>query len=319
MKTFFEIVRSIAEVAACILLFSHFYPLAHYWSPYPSSEETDKIVEFWLFIVTAIFFSLAAGTNTIIAWKKERLIRKAKFVSVLPIVNAAYTKIHTTMGNDKSTPIDYLGAFNDFCNRLSEAFSNITGRHCHVCIKISNSKTVNGSIVYYAKTISREKRRVNNYVGPTRHSRDRTHSASYLENTDFNEIFNNIENNNAERFFFCNSLPKRQRKKGYLNSSFTFYNMPNTGPEKKTFLKFFNRREKWPLAYKSTMVAPICPSIDDPNSQDPIAGFLCIDSEEVNTFIKQDDIGLLMGCANGLFNAIEEYKKKMAAASKGTH
>jgi hypothetical protein len=306
MKTFREISRSLFELVALILLFSHFYPLSHYC---PIAKFGDKMFEFGLFMITVVFFSLAAIVNTIITVRKEKLVRNSKFVRALPLVNDAFTEIHTALGNKNSSSQVYILSFRAFCNRLSQAFTDITGERCHACIKVSNlTQDAAGNFVYVTRTIAREKLDPNNPLKPSRDINDREHIAQISDNTDFNEIFYNIENNKS-RFFFSNSLPKRQRK-GYRNSSFLYHGMPITGPVQKKVFLFFKKWEKWPLPYKSTFVAAICPSIATQHSKDPIAGFLCIDSANTSIFIMQDDISLVIGCANGLFNAIREYNLK---------
>lgn len=309
---FGEIVRAMAELAALVLLFMHFFEIA-------KKEEVELI---GFYIVTTLF-SIVILVKAIIAWRKIKLHRKANIASALPIINDAFTRIHTTLGNNASTASDYLKAFRHFCNRLSEAFHEITGTYCHVSIKISSSATdANGNTIYSAEAIARERKKVLNHSEPVRSFYDKGATHLYSENTDFEEIFFNSKNN-RERFFICNNIPKRAKKGQYQNSSFKNFSLPITGPPKRPWpwreefwvngqWKIWRRRV-WPLAYRSTIVAPIFPSLSDPTPQDTIAGFLCIDCRETRMFRKEEDIPLLIGCANGLFNAIKEYDKKSKA------
>jgi hypothetical protein len=295
LKHVAEIARSVAEIAALVLLFVHLYePLA-----------VGHEVQYWAFLITVVIFFLAGAISIVLSWKKEKLARNARFSDALRYINTAFTQIHVTIGKKPESPEAYLSAFKSFCNGLSQAFSLISGTQCHVCIKIHSGKIGDdGQIKYFAKAIAREEFIIPRHPGsPSRKSHDEGNLHFYDDNTDFNTILSNIKTYKA-RYFYEDDLTTLA---GYKNSSFLSFDLPIEGPGKKK--KWWHRKPKWPLPYKTAIVAAICPSITEHNANDPIAGFLCVDSEEPFCFKEETDTHLLIGCANGLFNIIEEYKQ----------
>ena len=65
------------------------------------------------------------------------------------------------------------------------------------------------------------------------------------------------------------------------------------------------REKNWPLHYKSVIVVPICPSIEDQRSTNSLLGFLTIDSDKKNIFVEEIDAEILSGCADGIYNALK--------------
>ena len=284
--------KSIGEIGALILLLYH---LMH-----DMKMGNEKIA---LIGVIGVL-SISAIITIIFSFRKGHYKRNAKIAKALPFVNAAFSEIHSIMRKTKIDPEDYVVVLTKFCNRISEAFYEITGKHCHVCIKISLSDAKTA----YVKTIARERRLpVTNHDKPIRSAYDKHKNVQHSieDNTDFEVINENILIN-EKRYFFCNNLSKLE---GYKNSSFKFHKLTITGPEKKIWWKFWKKKAKWPLDYKSTMVAGICPEIAERGPDDKLVGFLCIDCEDKNVFLEDEDINLLIGCANGLYNVVGDSKK----------
>lgn len=317
LKNASEILRSIGEIAALVLL------------TYKLHEYFTEGIGFWFFWGTVAFLFVAILINIFAHVYTERYRRNATIAKMLPYVNDAFTEIHTVLGNESSLAKDYINAFEDFCNRISQAFSQITGHHCHVSIKIS---TGSDSATFRVVTIARENILPTDLETPSRAALDTTTDEKFhhyfSDNTDFTTILRNIRDNHGKRYFFCNDLPKHN---GYKNSSLRFHKIdpPEYNPRDKFWTKKFwsekqwkiwdkeQRKEReWLLPYKSTLVGAIYPSITRTNPEDPITGFLCIDCNKKGVFIEKDDRYLLAGCANGLFNAIERYKGKAKEEAK---
>jgi len=52
-------------------------------------------------------------------------------------------------------------------------------------------------------------------------------------------------------------------------------------------MSFEEKNRTWPLKYKSTIVAPICPSIHEHRTNEKLLGFICVDSMDIGAFRDQ--------------------------------
>lgn len=120
-------------------------------------------------------------------------------------------------------------------------------------------------------------------------------------NTDFNFIYNNIENPNKEvSFFLERHLPNCI---DYKNTR-----LGDTWKPKKYWypIERIYRKRHWTLKYKSTLVVPIVPLLADEQTKASIRGFLCVDSPHEGQFNKTFDVAIMKGVSDGLYNQIDK-------------
>jgi hypothetical protein len=139
-------------------------------------------------------------------------------------------------------------------------------------------------------------------------------------NTDFYSIYANLNNEKGHFFFHPNLLAYQ----GYSNTSFLKYDGFKSH-DPYGYHQDEASKHDWPLPYKTCIVAPICPSVGDPNRKpEQFFGFLCVDSPDKGVFDKTIDVKIVMGCADGLFNVLKEiedkfYKQPTHDAGTATH
>lgn len=307
-SSLFKWIISIGEIAAVTLLLFKFYD--------PTDLKNDIA---FCFLGISLIIALIINLIITFKWLKERsnwlkekeiiklsnneellrLTRKSMYADVLDKINIAFCDLDRVLRNKNCELSEYLNCFTEFCTRLSKIFSTLTNSDCGVCIKVGYSEV--------------ETKRLNDYKAYTlcrdTHSKDRdNHNIEidnyYKDNTDFDLIFKNIKNAKGKHFF-SNSLLSMPY---YKNTSFLKCEFPLEGFAPKTSID--EKRRLWPLSYKSTIVAPICPSIGIDRNTDKLLGFLCVDSNEELRFDEQYDCDLLVGCADGMFNVFNQFLEK---------
>lgn len=215
-----------------------------------------------------------------IRWGRER-----KYAQTLALLSDGFSGLHKLYRKDGDIQ-GTIRACEKLCTNLADTYSLITGTNCNVSIKILTWDEDDGNTKLKALTFARShdpKR--NPKENPTKHWLDK--------NTDFLEIFNQIDTPSSQ-YFFSNSLPFRF---GYQNTSFQVY---GGEPDNNVFLRLW----RWKLPYKSTIVLPICP-VDD-QSSNALVGFICVDSPKLGAFKVDYDVPLLEGVADGLYNTIHD-------------
>lgn len=242
--------------------------------------------------------------------KLEKIVDKSdKYIKSIGKLNDAFANVHDILRIDKKEEKDFIIAFREFCSQLSLVFKDITGTNCCVCIKVmyvvdssKNSLSINDLSIndLAAYTLGRDK---------ITHNRDRFENGFEIKhmlskNTDYETIFKNLSTHKG-RMFFSNSLPNIMY---YKNTSFLYHEgFQETGYPPKTSV--VEKRKSWPLPYKSCIVVPICPTSADDRNPDNLLGFLTVDSDEENVFIKENDSEIIIGCAEGIYNTLFEYLK----------
>jgi len=312
--TFVEWFRAVVEVIALIVLFFHLIPEA--WL---EEEKKGGVLAIW-FLGSITLLTIL--TNYIIYYeyrrdlsKRENVFneqlnaaiinkvsqeRKAKYADVFPILNKGFKELHNTLRKETSASNDY--AFKEFCQMLSMAFKQVTDKECHVCIKVS---ILPKEVLEHPEANKDElkKVKVKTYVRSSSvKEREKTDvktiekKVEHLisQNTDFEEIcFNGGE------VFFCNNLCEIT---DYKNTSLISLGVNKTGVTNHEDVSVETREKKWKLDYKSVIVAPIMPSIQESEQDKAIVGFLCVDCEEKEVFLKEIDSHIIQGCADGIYN-----------------
>lgn len=312
MKNNWSYLISIGHIIAALLLFFHLWPGAD-----NNSRIVLMILGSVLIFVVFInyrqynaFYILSEkhfnDLNNLKDTNQKELVkfsRKARYAEIIPMLNSAFSYLDGVYRDINSTEKDYLVAFRDYSTRICQVFSKITGADCCVCIKINNNPpkdAINESnpvFSYYSIDLVRDSLRTDREdCNQSQHP--------YRNNTDFDKIFKSIKTDEG-RYFLCNDLLSLPI---YENTSFERYDLPS-----KAYPPGISREDKertWPLKYKSTIVAPICPSIAKDRQSEKLLGFICVDSDQINIFEKED-AELLIGCADGIWNILYYYIQKI--------
>lgn len=174
------------------------------------------------------------------------------------------------------------------CDHISRSFSELIGENCSVCIKGLEWAEENGAQTLAVETLCRD----------SRFSESRGAAAGgphYLDsNTDFKEIHRTFTP------FVANDLPGLDE---YQNTSFQAYGRTPT-PSWLDVLpgrigEKLARRLRWPLPYKSTIVAPIKDSGTEDHPR--YVGYLCLDSKERKVFEEETHPEIVQALAVGLY------------------
>ncbi|MBL0047097.1 MAG: hypothetical protein IPP32_03260 [Bacteroidetes bacterium] len=211
----------------------------------------------------------------------------------------------------KSTKASYLVALEKFCGDISEVFTEIIVSHtgntnakCAVCIKPNLGRAdIKSNDENKVFTLIRDRNSSDRYEYD-----DVNKARYYKKNTAYRDIWDRIINQKRDKYFFSNSLPMAIDK-GYENESFK-----DNGVD-VDYLKSLTieeRREHWPLKYRSAIVAPIFIPSFDGSEKDGLLGFLCLDCDAENVFNEDSDTPLLMGCAEGIFNITKRFQEKFS-------
>lgn len=223
-------------------------------------------------------------------YHKATLSRASKYGSALSTINLAFSFVHG-LDSRNLTLSQVSSDLNIFCDHVAKAFTTITGAKCACCIKVLSWRSdEHGAKRLVADTAFRDTESL--------HSRsigDPQIIHWVEENSDFAMILEKFHHG-GQRYFLGNRLPFHY---GYRNTSFKQYGSDSFS-EERAIIRYI----RWPLPYRSTIVAPIC-SLRE-TAKDRVVGFLCIDSNRLNVFKRFFDIDLLFGIADGIHRPLEE-------------
>ncbi len=233
-------------------------------------------------------------------YNKATLSRAAKYGSALSSINLAFSFVHGL--DSRNLNLSQVSAdLNIFCDHIAKAYTTITGAKCACCIKVLSWRTDgHGTKRLAADTAFRDTESL--------HSRpigDPKIIHWVEENSDFVMILERFHHG-GQRYFLGNRLPFHY---GYRNTSFKRYGHDSFS-EERSIIRYI----RWPLPYRSTIVAPIC-SLRE-TAKDRVVGFLCIDSNRLNVFKRFFDVDLLLGIADGIHRPIEEIAKNSASLTQ---
>jgi hypothetical protein len=256
-----------------------------------------------IFIWTLIALALSLILNVILFLSNKSHRKAMRYKEAYKKFTTAYKDIHMSVWESAEAGSVSL---NYFCSNLAEALKHITGKECHVAIKktmgvIENptGKTEEDTLVY---TIARDSK--SSTERKEKRKKNVVHQLS--KNTDFLDIFEKIQKGDTNQaYFFSNNLLKETR---YHNSSLEYtsgllHNSLDGVTEKQ-------KKIKWDLEYKSTVVVPICKYTNEYDKNGGILikpslrGFFCIHSEETGLFEKEIDSHIIASCADALVNIV---------------
>lgn len=230
------------------------------------------------------------------------LEKKGRYSDIIPNLNAAFQELHNALRRDSKEKVEYHEPFVLFCVALEKVFTHLTGESCHVCIKMASfpkdqipnsnkmGKLINNlKVRTYCRSSSSSSLR--KQIDQTPY----THLIS--ENTDFESVFKD-----TDICFFCHDLATLNT---YKNSSFknqsggSIHYFPAGTP-------FEQKDKNWPLGYRTTIVSPIRPLVEQNKDEHVILGFLCVDCNTPNVFNEETDKHIMIGCADGLYNSFQK-------------
>jgi hypothetical protein len=243
------------------------------------------------FIFLIVVFSVLLNVYLVAERKRTSRFLKSLKQHIVPLRTSLYghqfsppEDIHTPRGPDVQKMCKFILA------QIADAFTQITGSPCAVSIKIitPNDKTCVRTL--YRDPLSYVNRSITDGV-----------DYSITDNTAFDYIQRKFPFTDKVPYFFSNSLPF---EKHYNNHSTSIY-----ARRQWKWAQFCNNRWHfspmryltWPLPYKSTIVAPVCPCIPFQRTQDNLIGFLCVDSPNLRAFKEPGDADLLIYVAADLY------------------
>jgi len=224
--------------------------------------------------------------------------RKVKYANIFQDINIAFANLHSIDRNAELSAENIIQNLNHLCDNISNAFKKLNDCDVGVCIKFLSYENKRPK----AETLVRDSFSKNN--GRKTGSSDKV--KHWIENnSDFDFIYRNYENENIDTTFFYE--PRLPVKRDYVNTRLD----KNWFKEKgiPAFAQNYFRRRSWPLPYRSTLVVPIVPLNADEQNQEVIRGFLCLDCSSENMFNKHIDVNILKGISDGLYNKIDKLHK----------
>ncbi len=311
LHIYFPLVVALGEGVTFLVLIDEFYKKSHE----VSTHVFFAILLFLLITTCGFAFYYIRKSNryhkdiNTLNTEKQALIAKDKKNEMYKLafkeINHAYLHIHK-LNRTKGSTKDYVTALSNFCTHIADTFKNITGDECCVCIKytsfVNTENSKSGEQEIAVKTLCRDVRSFHD-----RGNQDNGSVHLLKHNTDFEEVFKKITEQH-NKCYFSNSLPKVHI---YENTSFIKYGEESHKPFGQ-YTKPDERSKAWKLPYRSTIVAPICPDVDERKKGEEnkyVQGFLCIDSKKEEIFDLITDVEIILGCAYGLYNIVTEFKK----------
>jgi TIR domain-containing protein len=259
-----------------------------------AKKPTKRTSDGFVAKVPALYEKCEAQYHDLTWFKTDR---SARYATAMPLVHEAFHHLRdagyllATAGADETTDphdsTDFRENVRASLDSMTNAFSEISGTKCRMCIKKLEIQGAGGT--------QRDSQRrfivSNQYRSANAPQRAKTPTDDFVDsNTDFAWILN--EDNDV---FFSNDLIELAKAGKYINSHWN--KLPPTNP-----------------AYRSTIVWPIrkkgghplsIPNYEPTGNELRVQyGFVCVDSKEVDTFREADDIQLGSAYADTLFTVL---------------
>lgn len=271
---------------------------------YPTFLTGQPILKGIIFIIAfllLLFLYYLFKQFFIQSWRRYILImRESVYGNAIILLSQGYSKIHKNRNREMSIE-EVKTILSDFCDKIRDIYEFKTKANCSVSIKtIVDLKIENNGINFDTRVVNliRDSKSTKRY---SREYEEIEHNIA--NNTCYERIISKFFSNKYdEMYFLSNDLPSLV---DYENSSFQIF--PEYSTEIRANEK--NRREKFPLKYKSELVVSITPLIKDTKTTHPILGFLCVDCEleKQDVFNSKYDVPLLQGVSDGLYDFIKLY------------
>lgn len=191
-------------------------------------------------------------------------------------------------------------ALTSILDNISSSFSLVSGVPCRATLKGITLKDGDSDVELFVYTIARDSdsETANTWLDGERLSQ-------WVDKIEENEDFEIIaDNNNTERWFFDNFLPRRQ---SYKNSHDDDVRKERLKP-RRGLIKSLAPRVGWKLPYVATIVWPV----QQQNSlklkfvAPGCIGFLAVDSDRKNSFSEKNDPYLGLSFADALFHPLNK-------------
>lgn len=230
---------------------------------------------------------------------RSRWQRQIRYADMFEDIGRGFKEIHNLARRpDHAVTSDVLrSSFCVLCDAVADAYTFVSGRRCHVCIKVPVD---DGDDAKSFETLARSRNTPDERLKNDRKARKECTRHTIPENTAFQQAHLSI--NNPGSGFLSNQLPWLD---GYVNTSFQLYSN-----DRHHGLNPVMRWYKWPLPYKSTIVVPIYPLHAEVEDAD-FLGFLCIDSPAMFAFDSRYDAGIARGIADGIYNTLLRFHARM--------
>jgi len=220
--------------------------------------------------------------------------RKKRYALAFNIINQGFAELHELERSEEPEEIK-LNSLEKLCDAFSVTFTSGTTAQCNICIKVL-SKSENRLEV---KTLARDS--TSKKSRPMQQKDTDKNLHHWVDaNTDFSTIIQNM-GSSEKRYFCSNNLP-------WLND-YKNTRMPDSDKHSSNSFIYNQIRKTWgwPLPYRSSLVVPIVPGHFNSTNSEKLAGFLCIDSPQINVFKEKYDLPIAQGVADGLYNVVVKY------------
>jgi hypothetical protein len=287
-----------------LIVACHFAAMCDFIREKIERHVTPELALLGYIILITVFWTVFISAFSWRQIREAQTLQKYKgYVFAYKWFNLAFSLSHQIQRELSEVPVDVnlsedkvaivILQFEEFCGHIASALRAITGKEVSVCIKLLVNKE-NGSL----KTFVRDGASVD------RNYNEDNLSHTIDENTSFAHIIKQIGRGKGTgkdgRYFFSNNLPQY---KGYINSSFSFYNQETYKDE----LSKRQRKKMWKMPYKSTIVTGIYPNQKQYFRDQYIIGFLCIDSDFIEVFNESIDTAILTGISDGIYNSLKTF------------
>ncbi len=269
------------------------------WSRSNRGKETpDARAVVYVCVVVTISSVVALGLQQMYFDRKQRL------ADSLATLRWAFLDLQELAATSQPTAEHIKDTCTTAANKLATTLTQIARKSCTVCIKLveNDPNSPEGArIDPLVTTLCRDDG-----------SRDRelkTFSVKHWikDNTDFQALFDQLGTALPDHFF-CNNLLRLQ---GYKNASIP----ANSTPPKSRVpgLSWYYSRKHWPLPYRSTVVFRIARLRESSESKQlSIVGFLCVASNHINVFSK-NDLNVIAIMADCLYHPVTRYSQLKTA------
>jgi hypothetical protein len=221
------------------------------------------------------FYVLAMVTTlwVLLIIQEYRYARKASYSETTRYFHSAIHFLRDTIDEvPKMSNTELSRNLQHALSDIATVFALVTRTGCRACVKVltlapdaPKDRVLNRKAIIRFLLVRTFARDTLNEEGESEETADYV-----TENTDFLELFNNPK----EGFFLENDLKRRISRGQYRNSHIR--------------AGYDNKRDDWPLPYRSAIVWPIrrVKRTQNGDGEPDLLGFLCVDSGARNVFVK---------------------------------
>lgn len=240
--------------------------------------------------ILVILFGFLAVAISLMSWYLLKyLVQKIHKLNVESIwgdaiidLAEAYSIIHEVEHRNHITEQDISSVLSKFCNKIKEIFDRATRSNTSVSIKVPICNYTNQGLwgAMQVKSVARDQKHLNERETP-----------------EYKQANHDILGNTAYSRIISLVVKESSKDKVYLNNNVDIKADPNYA----TTSSQCKDRDATP--YKSELVVPILPTKYHSLNEISFGGFLCIDSDKVDSFRqKKYYVHMTRGLADGLYS-----------------